>query len=269
VTECTVAGRAFSISRQGRGRALVLLNGFAATRNDWDPAFLAALADGHDLIRVDHRGIGGSWHDDGPFSISDLASDAAGVIEALALQRPAVLGWSMGGFVALSMAAARPELVGQLILLSTSAGGSQMTLGPAAVQARLRDFTGTPREQASRLIALLFPPERAAAMDAEFGAAVAAARAELRTDVLELQWRAIQDWARHGVAGCPAVACPALIATGSDDIVIPPENSLALAEALPASWLARFSHSGHGFVADHPATLAALITTFLAADNKY
>jgi pimeloyl-ACP methyl ester carboxylesterase len=265
-----MAGRAFSISREGHGRPLLVFNGFAASRNDWDPAFLAALADGHALIRVDHRGIGGSWYDGAPFSIFDLAADAAGVIEALGLQRPTVLGWSMGGFIALSLAAARPELVGALILLSTSAGGSRTTLGQAAVQAQLRDFTGTPREQASRLIALLFSPERALEIDAEFGDVVAAARAELRTDVLEQQWRAVQAWARHGMAdGMAAVNCPALIATGSDDIVIPAENSLALAAAIPGSWLARFPGSGHGFVADHPATLAALIGTFLAANNGY
>lgn len=57
---------------------------------------------------------------------------------------------------------------------------------------------------------------------------------------------------------------PALIATGSDDIVIPPENSLALAQSIPGSWLARFPRSGHGFIADYPEQLADLIGTFLA-----
>ena len=85
-----------------------MLNGFAATRDDWDPTFLEALAAECELIRVDYRGVGGSAAPDGPFSIDDLGADVAGVIEALGLERPAVLGWSMGGFIALALALARP-----------------------------------------------------------------------------------------------------------------------------------------------------------------
>lgn len=183
VTRCVVDGRAFAVTRRGHGAPLVLLNGFAASRDDWDPTFLAALSRRHELILVDHRGIGGSWSDGAPFTIGDLAADVCEAIEALALKRPAVLGWSMGGFVALSLATTRPELAGQIVLLSTSAGDSPTILGRPPVQAQLRDFSGTPREQASRLIALLFEPERARQIDAEFGETVAASRASFPEDV--------------------------------------------------------------------------------------
>lgn len=243
----------------------MLLNGFAATREDWDPRFLAALSRQHELIMIDHRGIGGSWHDGARFTVEDLTADVAGVIEGLGLERPALLGWSMGGFIALSLAVARPELLGKLLLLATSAGGAPAALGRADVQAQLRDFSGSPREQATRLISLLFDPKRARQVDAEFGEIVAASRATLTISVLEQQWDAIQEWAQHGVlARLPGLARPALIATGTDDVVIPPDNSLALAQVIRGSWLARFPHSGHGFIADHPEPLAALIEVFLS-----
>ncbi len=252
-------------TRRGQGPPLVLLNGFAATRQDWDPTFLAALERQHELILIDHRGVDGS-RGAGPFTIEELAADVATQIEALALGHPAVLGWSMGGFVALSLAVAAPRLIGALILLATSPGGSPRTLGGAEIQTQLRDFSGTPREQATRLISLLFAPERAREVDAEFGEIVATARAAFPVEIAQQQWRAIETWSENGIAGLlSGLRCPVLIATGSDDLVIPPENSLTLAHAIPGSWLARFPHCGHGFTADYPEALAGLIAVFLSA----
>ncbi len=257
-------GRASAVRRRGDGPPLVLVNGFAATRDDWDPTFLEALERAHELIFIDHRGMGGTRYDGRPFTIEQLAADAAEVLDALAIQRPAVLGWSMGGFVALALALAAPHLVGKLVLLATSAGGNPQTLGRPDVQARLRDFSGTPRDQASRLISILFDAERARQVDAQFGEVVAAARAALPVDVAEQQWLAIEAWARTGVAkGLDRLDCPTLIATGDHDAVIPPQNSLTLAEMISGSWLVRFPRSGHGFIADYPETLASLIVTFL------
>lgn len=265
MARCVVDGRPFALTRRGHGPPLLLLNGFAATRQDWDPTFLDAVEQRHELLMVDHRGIGGSWHDGARFTIADLTTDVAGLIGAMALERPALLGWSMGGFVALSVAISEPKLIGKLVLLSTSAGGSSTALGRPEVQAQLRDFSGSPREQATRLISLLFEPERARQIDADFGDIVAAARATLPMQVVAQQWDAIQEWAREGIAArLPGLDCPALIATGLDDIVIPPENSLTLAQRIPGSWLARFPHCGHGFIADYPEPLAALITVFLS-----
>ena len=47
---------------------------------------------------------------------------------------------------------------------------------------------------------------------------------------------------------------------------MPPANSLALVQGMPGAWLARFPHSGHGFMADHPDGLTRLISTFLGVD---
>jgi pimeloyl-ACP methyl ester carboxylesterase len=252
-------------TRRGQGPPLVLLNGFAATRQDWDPTFLAALERRHELILIDHRGLGGSC-DRGPFTIEELATDVANQIEVLALERPAVLGWSMGGFVALSLAVAAPQQVGGLVLLATSSGGSPTTLGRSEIQTQLRDFSGTPREQATRLISLLFAPERARQIDADFGEMVATSRAAFPVEIAQQQWRAIETWSENGIARrLGGIRCPVLIATGSDDLVIPPENSLALAQAIPGSWLARFPHCGHGFTADYPEALAGLIEILLSA----
>jgi pimeloyl-ACP methyl ester carboxylesterase len=264
---CAIGNRTVAYRRMGTGPLLVVLNGFAATKDDWDPTFLAELGAEHELVLVDHRGMGESSDDGERFAIEDLADDLAGMIEELELGRPAVLGWSMGGYVAIALALAHPDTVDRLVLLSTGGGGPTATLADEIVRERLRDPSGTPRDQASRLISLLFPPERARQIDAEFGDVVAAARAALPRDVVARQWHAMEAWERgDGGQDLGRISCPVLIAAGEDDVVIPPANSLVLAQATPHSWLARFPSCGHGFMADYPEALSRLIATFLGVD---
>ena len=56
---------------------------------------------------------------------------------------------------------------------------------------------------------------------------------------------------------------PALIATGTADIVIPPSNALKLVNAIPGAWLAQFNGGGHAFMAQYPRPFADLVNSFL------
>src|SRR4029077_12270381 len=165
--------------RIGNGRPLVVLNGFAATSADWDPSFIDVLASSNELILVDNRGIGSSTDNGRPFDIAQLAGDAARVIEILDVERPSVLGWSMGGFIAQRLALQHPDRINKLILLSTDLGGANADLASADVWSKLIDMSGTPHEQARRLLSLVFPSAIAESIYREFGDIVEAARARL------------------------------------------------------------------------------------------
>src|SRR5260370_12979712 len=106
-----VDGGRIAYRRLGSGRPLLVLNGFAATSADWDPSFIDGLASSNDLILLDHRGIGSSTDAGKPFDIAQLASDVAHVIETLGFERTSVLGWSMGGFIAQTLALQHPDRV--------------------------------------------------------------------------------------------------------------------------------------------------------------
>jgi pimeloyl-ACP methyl ester carboxylesterase len=60
------------------------------------------------------------------------------------------------------------------------------------------------------------------------------------------------------------LSAPTLVAAGTEDIVIPPSNALALVNAISGAWLARFKGGGHAFMAQYPRPLANLINEFLA-----
>src|SRR5881409_4492931 len=139
-----VDGAQIAYRRVGNGLPLLVLNGFAATNADWDPSFIDGLASSNELILVDHRGIGGSTDNGKRFDIAQLADDAADVIEALGFQRTSVLGWSMGGFVAQTLALQHPDRVNKLILLSTDPGGTDADLALTIVWSQLIDTSGTP-----------------------------------------------------------------------------------------------------------------------------
>src|SRR3954471_9664948 len=110
-----VNGAQIVYRRIGNGPPLLVLNGFAATSADWDPIFIDGLACCNELILVNHRGLGGSTEDGQPFEIRRLADDAARVLEALGFDGANVLGWSMGGFIAQTLALEHPNHVRKLI----------------------------------------------------------------------------------------------------------------------------------------------------------
>ena len=116
------------------------------------------------------------------------------MLDALGLERTALAGWSMGGFVAQELAAAHPERVSALVLMSTDPGGPEAVRCDPETLAALFGHGGTPREQASRLIALLFPPAVAEGIDEEFGEIVAEARAALSPEALLAQEAAMGHW---------------------------------------------------------------------------
>jgi len=259
-----VDGAQIGYRRIGNGQPLLVLNGFAATSADWDPSFIDGLASSNDLILLDHRGIGSSTDDGKAFDVAQLASDAAHVIETLGFQRGSVLGWSMGGFIAQTLALQHPDRVNKLILLSTDPGGAEADLASTAVWSQLIDMSGTPHEQARRLLSLLFPSCVAESLYREFGDIVAAARARLSPDLVKRQGAAMDAWHRNGVGDrLREISAPVLIATGTEDVVIPPSNALKLVNDIPGAWLAQFPGGGHAFMAQYPRPLADLITGFL------
>ena len=111
--------------------ALLLVMGFTAQLTAWDEAFCQALADrGRYVIRFDNRDCGLSTHFDGqsvnpqavmqaqlagepapptPYTLSDMANDAVGLLDALGIDRAHIVGASMGGMIVQTIAIEHPE----------------------------------------------------------------------------------------------------------------------------------------------------------------
>ena len=266
MTSQTGAGRSRLAWRAvGSGPDLLLVNGYAATGEDWDPTFLWELGDVYRVICPDNRGFGGSELGVGEMSVAAMAADLEALLDALEIERLPVVGWSMGGFVAQSLAARAPRRVAALALIATDPGGPAAVRAEPEVWSRLLDHLGTPREQASRLISLLFPAQQAAEFDRRFGEVVAAAQAKLSPAALRAQEGAMAAW--HEAAQLRPSAAerpPTMVAHGREDVVIPAAN----AELLAAHWGARevetIDGCTHAIMAQQPERLAASILDFFA-----
>jgi len=244
----------------GEGEPLLLVNGYAATSADWDPGFLAALGASHRVICPDNRGCGGSDLGAGEIAVDGLAADLEALLDALEIARLPVAGWSMGGFIAQRLAERSPARVAALALIDTDPGGAAAVPADPERWARLLDHSGTPREQATRLISLLFPPGRAAEIDRRFGAAVAAAREALDPAALRAQERAMEAW--HAEDRPPPAAAgrpPTVVVHGAEDAVIPAANTAPLASRWAASRVELIGGCGHAAMAQQPDRVAALI----------
>lgn len=259
-----IGGRALAWRSLGEGPPLLLVNGYAATAVDWDPTFLAGLAARFEAICPDNRGVGESeLGEPAELTVAAMAADLEALLDARGIERLPVVGWSMGGFVAQRLALRAPDRVAGLGLLATDPGGPESTPGEPRVWAELTDHSGTPREQATRLISLLFPAPLAAEIDGQFGDAVAAAREQLSPVTLRAQEAAMAAWHAERQPSPAADPPPTLVLHGAEDRVIPAANATPLA----ARWGTEaklFAGAGHGLMAQDPERLATLLGDFLA-----
>ena len=105
-------------TRRGKGTPLLLLHGYPLDHHLWDDV-APLLEDTFELILPDLRGFGESTIVDSPFTMDDYASDIAGLLDQLGIQKTAIVGHSMGGYVALAFARLYPERVSGLGLVSS------------------------------------------------------------------------------------------------------------------------------------------------------
>jgi pimeloyl-ACP methyl ester carboxylesterase len=260
-----IDGRRYAWRSIGTGPELILLNGYSATAQDWDPTLLGALEEHFDVICPDHRGMGESeLGDPNAVTIDAMAEDVERLLDAVGVESAPVVGWSMGGFVAQRLARRAPHRVTALGLMSTDPGGASAVRCEPEMWAQLTDHSGTPREQATRIIPLLFPPVLVPAIEEAFGEMLATARASLSPEALEAQQRAMSKWhAEEQPAPDADAASRVLVMSGSEDVVIPPQNQAALARMWPGAEVESYAGGGHAFFALEPHRVAERITDFV------
>jgi pimeloyl-ACP methyl ester carboxylesterase len=103
----------------GTGRPLILLHGGLGSGEMFGP-ILPALAAAHQVIAVDLQGHGRTADIDRPIDVRLMADDIAALIGHLGLDRPDVMGYSLGGGVAFWIAVKHPELVGRLVVVAAN-----------------------------------------------------------------------------------------------------------------------------------------------------
>ena len=115
-----VNGIDLAYTRRGKGMPLMLVHGFPLDSSSWNE-IIPFLEDKFDIILPDLRGFGQSTTIKSPYTISDMADDLAGLLDHLRIEKTAMAGHSMGGYVALAFAKKYPNRVRGLGLISSQA----------------------------------------------------------------------------------------------------------------------------------------------------
>jgi pimeloyl-ACP methyl ester carboxylesterase len=118
------------VETRGSGRPLILLHGGLGSGEMFGPV-LGLLAERHKVIAVDLQGHGRTADIDRPIDITLMADDIAALIDHLDLDRPDIVGYSLGGGVAFQTAVKYPAKVGRLVVVS-------INLRPDAIYAEMR-----------------------------------------------------------------------------------------------------------------------------------
>jgi len=109
----------------GKGSPILLINGYSAPLDFWDPTLVERLASNHTVITFDNRGVGNTTVGNKKFSIPQFAQDTSKLLDALKIKKADIIGWSMGGMIAQELALSNPEKVGKLIIYASICGGNQ------------------------------------------------------------------------------------------------------------------------------------------------
>jgi 3-oxoadipate enol-lactonase len=142
-------GVEFDVIDEGSGTAIVLLHEFGFAKESWD-AQAAGLAGTVRVVRFDLRGMGRSSVPPGPYLMEQLASDVAGICDALGIERAVFAGHGLGGFVAFAFFRMFAERCTALALIATRGDAD----GAATAAARLQLAERVEREGTAPLVAL-------------------------------------------------------------------------------------------------------------------
>ena len=245
---------------------LVMVNRFRGTMDEWDSAFIDALARNHDVILFDNVGVART---NGVASdhLTGWADGAAAFIDALGLSSVDVFGFSFGGLVSQELAYRRPDLVRRLVIAGSGAGYVEgANLSPEAIRVATKPvnddedflflfFRQTPTSQAAGRAHLARLRQRSDAFEALVSAPTWRSMLSAGSDVGTAQTSLLNR--------APTLHIPVLVANGVQDNMIPTFQSYALAQALPEARLVIYPDSGHAFMFQHVEAFAAEVTAFL------
>lgn len=228
---------------------IVLLHPFPVDSSFWDGVAPLLRAAGHEVIAPDAPGFGARAAE------PDWTMD--GEADRLATEMPAgsvVIGLSMGGYLALALAARHPDRVGSLVLADTRAeaeapGGLEAREATAAM---LRDEGATAFVEAF-VPRALGPSPRPGVAERLSEIAVRQSPHAMADATMAMAGRA------DNVATLPTITAPTLVIVGEHDGVTPPGLSTAMAAAIPDSSLAIIGGAGHMTALEEPAEFAELV----------
>lgn len=263
--------------------ALLLIEGLGGQLIGWpDPFCRALVASGFHVVRFDNRDSGlSSKVEDGPqpdvaaayfgdlssasYTLDDMADDAAGLLHAIGIEAAHVVGISMGGMIAQTLAVRHSEMVLSLCSIMSTTGGRDVGQPTTEAMGLLVRPSATTREECVQAAIashrLLGSPAHPTDEDEVRRAAIRAyERSHYPGGVARQLCAILASGDRSGLLA--QVSVPSLVIHGADDALIQPSGGEATAKAIPGAELVMVDGMGH----DLPAALWPRIVEAIATN---
>ncbi len=241
---------------------LLFIAGLRITMDMWQPIILNELTrSNRSVIIYNNRGTGNSTGGTKDYAISQLANDAAGLLDALNVEKAHIIGWSMGSYIAEELALLHPNKVSSLILYGSGPGGDKAIPSSAQLMQTLGGVSGTPEEQARQILSF-FPPQSWLLNNPEYINYFPLLKSTVSVETTQKQAQAIVGW--NGIYSSPSVIVqPTLVLVGTEDIITTPKAALSLVEKIPLISLVQVKDAGHGWMYQYPEKFTKVVQTFL------
>jgi len=248
---------------RGEGdEAVFMLMGLGGRAIDWGEVVPGALANRYRVITLDNRGTGKSSKPRGTYSIDVMADDAVGVLGRLGVSRTNIVGLSMGGLIAQSMALRYPDLVEKLVLISTGPGGNGMVAPGLDIARLLVPPRGQPASVTigntmRAITAPGFADKHPDVIDQLVSLALAQPT-PVRTFLSQYQAVRSSDL----TARLSEIRATALVIHGDRDPLVPCSNGEVLAAGIPGARIHPLPGCGHLAMWEQPEELIRLLLDF-------
>jgi 3-oxoadipate enol-lactonase len=245
----------------GEGPALLLLHAYPLDASQWD-AQVAALSDRYRCLRPDFWGCGSSPPPPEQVSIDSYARDVLGELDRAGIGEFAVCSSSMGGYTAFALLRAARERVRGLVLAGTRAAAD-------SVQTRQARATVADQVRAGGVEAIV----------EQMTHSLLCARCRDEVHIADPVRGRIRRWTVEGVltmlqalaerpdstSMLAAIDVPTLVIYGSADVIVPPDESRAMAAAIPRAEVAEFASAAHLANLEQPQAFSHRTGAFLDA----
>ena len=271
-----VNGHSYGYRRFGTGPGLPLLflQHFTGTLDNWDPAVTDPLASRREVILFDNAGVGRSTGDV-PETIAGMAHHPMAFLQGLGIETCDVVGYSLGGMVALQMVQDWPSIFRRMILVGTAPRGGEdiMHLEKPSLAKRLQDPTNRGYDVLKKIFFTSSPASQAA------GEAFIGRLSQRKDDrdppsgpkVASAQTAAFREWEQfegQRFAELRVIRHPTLVVNGIHDEMIPVSNSYRLSENLANAVLLTYPDAGHGSLFQYPESFTRQVAAFLSSDSE-
>lgn len=246
---------------QGKGDPPLLVHpGLLSTLEAFE-SLMAPLIAKRRVIAYDHIGAGGSERptpDERSYAVERQLADAFELAEHLGLGKRVAVGWARGSATAARHATAKPDAVEAVVMMGPPLVLETWDQLPAGVASAFRELATKGGKLAPRAFIDTGLPD---ATEEQKEVALQLLGGSTSSDVLAAQIDS--DFGALTLEEARAVPCPTLIVWGTGDILVPPEQAHALAEAIPDSTLVEVDGAGNGVWFTRPDETFGAILEFL------